>query len=558
MPVAFGGAVASYASTANVTTSGAVAASGSAASGSLLLVTVGGGGPSQTFTVADSIGNTYTSLPSFGPASGAAATAQFWYCRTSAAVAAGTTFTVTKGAAGGLAFTVDYWTGVDSTNPIANSSAQVTGASTTAGNAPTCSAALNVPAGGAIVSAGIDPDAAFTAKAGYTISQSANATGGSNARFIATQYQTFASASSDTPSMALSASKPWGIGAIALAPAAATGLSGTVAAVSGTKGNLAVPHPTFAIIGDSTTYRSGSDANPPSRQATTMALFLADHLFPQAGSGYWYGVGGKPLVGNDSAGKSAADCVNAAVAQLGYIDTLVIGLGTNDTALSDSAFTAGVNALMGVIGSNAGHVYWMNLAYYSAANTNAVHFNPLLSSALAGYGNATLLDWNTYIHGATYDAADWIYPTDSTHMTAQGWAKRDAFIAASVSRTLSGTAAATSGMSGKVTALRPISGTVTGTSATAGAVTARRTASGTVTATSGTSGAVTARRPVSGSTVATSTTTGALTATLVVSGTATATSGTSGNLSTPQEPVTPSPDRTYRVPAEPRVWKVPS
>ena len=45
--------------------------------------------------------------------------------------------------------------------------------------------------------------------------------------------------------------------------------------------------------------------------------------------------------------------------------------GTNDTGLSDSAFTAGVSAILSAIGT-AGRILWVNLAYFDGANTNAI------------------------------------------------------------------------------------------------------------------------------------------------------------------------------------------
>jgi len=93
-----------------------------------------------------------------------------------------------------------------------------------------------------------------------------------------------------------------------------------------------------------------------------------------------------------------------------------------------------------------------------------------------------------------------------------------------------GTVAATSAVSGAVTARLAVAGTVAAVSALSGAVTADHAASGAVAATSAVAGAATGTLAVSGTVAATSAVTGTVTGDLLVSGAATATSGTAGEV----------------------------
>ncbi|QLQ11199.1 MAG: SGNH/GDSL hydrolase family protein [Nocardioidaceae bacterium] len=116
----------------------------------------------------------------------------------------------------------------------------------------------------------------------------------------------------------------------------------------------------------------------------------------------------------------------------------MIALGTNNGADDNPTFAGRVNTVLDAIyptGDEPDRVYWVNMAALNPANATYARLNPVLASTLAGRpeGNRiTLLDWHTHIHSpGIFDVDDWL-PADIPHMTAQGYAKRDAFIAEAV------------------------------------------------------------------------------------------------------------------------------
>ena len=258
---------------------------------------------------------------------------------------------------------------------------------------------------------------------------------GSNYAAAGTVAATSALSGAVTSNLVASASTA-GVSSLTGAVTANRVASGTVAGVSGVRGKVPPQRPVTArwvILGDSTTYRSGTTSSPPSRESVPRAVF-ATVGFDDA-KGYWYGVGGKRMLVADSGGKTTPTNITDAQTALGPVDVWVIGLGTNDVSLSTTDFETAVNTLLDdVAAAGGGFVLWVNLAFYNVANTNAATFNPVLATvAAARPSEMRVLDFNTYNHGGgVYDAADWIYPTDSTHMTVQGWAKRDAYIKAAV------------------------------------------------------------------------------------------------------------------------------
>ncbi len=189
-----------------------------------------------------------------------------------------------------------------------------------------------------------------------------------------------------------------------------------------------VATPTVAVIGDSLTARSGSTTALPTREAGTRASLVAAGYDP--GSVYWWGRGGKTVAGADSAGHTTMRDLDDATAALGGpVDAVVVGLGTNNAGADPTTFTADVNRVLDAAAADrVGHVLWIDLAFYNGANTKALAKNPLLAGTLSARGGVAA-GFNTWVHSpGVYDAKDWIYPADGTHMTAQGWAKRDRFI----------------------------------------------------------------------------------------------------------------------------------
>jgi hypothetical protein len=115
---------------------------------------------------------------------------------------------------------------------------------------------------------------------------------------------------------------------------------------------------------------------------------------------------------------------------LGHIDTIVMALGTNNMGDGSGPLTSKVNALLTEInvgGGSTTRVVWVGCGLYGVNNTNAAAANPPIKAAVEARPNSEWLNWNTFIH-TPFDAADWIYPADSTHMTAAGYIKRDNYI----------------------------------------------------------------------------------------------------------------------------------
>lgn len=536
-----------YASTANVTTSGAVAVGTAVPTGKVISVSIACGAAAVVTGVSDSQGNTWTQEASVDNSVGAASTTTVWTAPITTALGSGDTITVTRTTSGGLAWIAHVWSDIDTGDPFGT---PVTAAASAASD-PSCGT-LTVPTDGAgFVAVGFANATSVSSwGSGLTSAGGATSSGGGNPRQIQTAGAT---ATVATPSADLASNGGWGIIALPANPVSAGpndyAAAGTIPATSGVSGKVKAQYPAdvrHARIGDSTTYRSGTTSSPPSREATTRAF---DELAGfTTGHEYWYGVGGKTMLTADSSGNTTADNIADAVTYIGGpLDFWVIGLGTNDVGLGTTAFEAAVNSVLDdIAAAGGGHVLWVNLAFYNVANTNATTYNPVLDTvAAARPDEMTVLDFNTWIHsGPIYDAADWIYPTDSTHMTVQGWAKRDDFIRGALleafdSYLVAGTAPATSTVTGNATVTPtstdyPASGTVAAVSAASGTVGLQQPASGTVAAASSTDGTVTANLAVSGTVSSSSSVSGNVTVTsgpvdYPASGTVTAVSGVTGD-----------------------------
>lgn len=195
----------------------------------------------------------------------------------------------------------------------------------------------------------------------------------------------------------------------------------------------AVLIPTLAIIGDSTTERATEVTAPPTREAATRALLNGVGWADE--SIYWYGRGGKRIAAADNTGKTSMQNLTDAIALLGgRPDRLIVGLGTNNGGQTTAEFDAEMDTLIAAIAAaGVPEVLWVNIGVYNVANNQALLMNPRIQAKLAAAPAPTVwryLDWNEYIHrNGVYDVNDWIAGTgDTTHMSVQGWAKRDAWI----------------------------------------------------------------------------------------------------------------------------------
>jgi hypothetical protein len=140
-------------------------------------------------------------------------------------------------------------------------------------------------------------------------------------------------------------------------------------------------------------------------------------------------VGGKELVKPDAKKKTTLQNIADAKAALGHVDYWYFGLGTNSLYMTDSQFRAAVDQVLDAVGPR-GHVDWIDIAFFNAANPKAKVKNPVLAAACAARSNVDYNRWNAWIHDpARFDPADWLAPADLTHMTTRGYAKRSKYLA---------------------------------------------------------------------------------------------------------------------------------
>lgn len=433
--------IGSYASTSNTTTSGAQTASASASIGDVVVATVVGGGTGNTLGFSDSAGNTWTAETAVDVTSGVASTIRAFHSTLTAAITSGaSTFTATKSASGGLAFVVEKFTGASGATGT-----QVSGTSTAAANPATTSAAATTTDGGVLFAAAVlGSTRTATADAPLLDGTSAASSGSGNPRSVWTFYQQITTGGSVTPSAAISVSNPYGMIAFGITAAAADDTEtpadnvGITDTASPAKDAVVVvsPQGTLAIIGDSLTERAVSTAAPPDRELPTRAAMVSVGFVD--GDIYWYGDGGKTMHSADSNGNTVSANITAARSALTDVDKWVFALGWNDVGDGEATFKSEVNAILDLIypvGTEPDLVWWMNKAVENPANTNANNQNTWLAEVVAARSESDRIfvaDWYGYVHAGTPDSADWL-PADVPHMTEQGYAVRDAFIAGVVS-----------------------------------------------------------------------------------------------------------------------------
>lgn len=202
---------------------------------------------------------------------------------------------------------------------------------------------------------------------------------------------------------------------------------------------------------------------------------------------YFWGVGGKRISVADLTGKTAANNITDAAAWLGTIDTWIVALGTNDRPQVDATINTDIDTLLTAIGGTA-KVIWIGLTSKATASADDIRVNNLIQAKLTARGNAVFADWDARIRaidGGSNPSPYWL-TTDSTHMTALGYAERAAFYVDQLSTapvvvdgtgtlTLSGTATRSIGVA------RSASGAVTIVGSATPTVTVSRTATGSLT-----------------------------------------------------------------------------
>ncbi|WP_148574386.1 GDSL-type esterase/lipase family protein [Nocardioides caldifontis] len=192
-----------------------------------------------------------------------------------------------------------------------------------------------------------------------------------------------------------------------------------------------VATPTVAVIGDSLTARVDARRDPPTRESTTRALLVDAGWDP--GSIFWWARGGKTLTTPDRAGRTTFGDVRAATAALGGpVDLVYVGLGTNDSSTTAEEFGRRLAPVLDALdASGAGHVVWMGLGFRDLDDPRAQRLTPVLEEQVAARG-WTLVDFAAQMHAEdVFDPQDWLFadqPADRVHLTAQGYAKRDALM----------------------------------------------------------------------------------------------------------------------------------
>ena len=407
--------------------------------GDLIYLSLSLGALSPTTAVSDSKGNPWTKLAS-ATAATTTQTVEIWYTVTTVALTTSDTITVTRSPTGGILWTARGFSGIDRTTPFGTPA--VVGA--TASGGPSGGTVTVPPGGAGIMAFSYQTNMTFSSlNAGWTSRYSAVSTGTGNPRGLLVAEATETSTAGATAGI----TGYWAMISVAVnavyAGASGTATSNSPAVTQAASGTFSAPittnpTPTLAIIGDSLTEWSQGNASPPTREATTRAK-MATAGYASSDT-YWYGKSGKGLVAADSAGKTTMQNIADARAALGTVNVWVIALGTNNTSDSTATYAANMRQILNAIyvtGNENDRVVWVNLAFYSKTDTRSTTYNPVIASTIAEYSKASVLDWHAQIHQTgIYDTADWIYPTDGVHMTTQGFAKRDASIAAKITVTV--------------------------------------------------------------------------------------------------------------------------
>jgi hypothetical protein len=461
--------IGSYASTANVTTSGARALTGTAAVGDLVIVSVAAGAAllDTDVAISDSNGHTWT-LVDAQSTTGTTETVFVFATVVTAALDTSDTFTVTRASNGGLAWVAQVVTGANGVTAD-----EIQAANVTSNNSAVSTASITAVADSLVmlhIVTGIGVTG-YTPGTGYTNAATAASSGSGNPRRIGTLYRQVTTAETTTPSATTTGTATaWAAIAVNIAPAVAGTMTTTVGDATadggtatmtggsgGTPGTMTttagdapasggtasllggVAHPTVAIIGDSLTYRA-DDVPANSRETLTRGRFDAAG-WDDPGSVYWWGRGGKNMHAADSGGKTVSQNITDALTQMGTsgVDQWIIALGTNDVADGETQFRSEVSAILDLIfptGSEATHVYWPTFTAMNAANTNYLNITSWLRSEVAARtdlaGKVHIIEWADYIHSAgVYDDADWL-AGDVPHMTPQGYEKRDLFFIANL------------------------------------------------------------------------------------------------------------------------------
>ncbi len=190
----------------------------------------------------------------------------------------------------------------------------------------------------------------------------------------------------------------------------------------------------LALIGDSLT--ASANGTSGSRESATRTVLQSTGL--QNGNIFWYGRNNKGMTAADGNGKTVFANLTDAKTALGSVNIWVIALGTNNTvdgspALSTTDFGNAMRAILDAIYTSPGvteRVLWVNTAFYNPSSPRSTNYNPVITSVIAEYPHAQVVDWYNRVH-TPRDDADWASPGggDDVHLTTAGYAKRDQFIA---------------------------------------------------------------------------------------------------------------------------------
>lgn len=183
--------------------------------------------------------------------------------------------------------------------------------------------------------------------------------------------------------------------------------------------------PTIAIIGDSLFDMDSDQTNttPPDGPGLFEDALVARGY--KVSNTFYYAAGGKRISVADSPGKTTVQNLSDAKNQLAggsALDYVILSLGTNDRAQTDSTINGHLDTVLAAI-DTATEILWVNLTSKGSASTRDGEVNALIAAKLAAWGGtATLLDWNSHIRGLDggSNPSDYWYTGDSTHNTLLG------------------------------------------------------------------------------------------------------------------------------------------
>ena len=229
------------------------------------------------------------------------------------------------------------------------------------------------------------------------------------------------------------------------APSASTVPSAT--SVPATSAAPSTAAPSAGASGSRRVTAQASVPTTPARPRTGSVIIIGDSLTNQSENGQkdvtaslvkagwaqnkicFSGVDGRTIVSTIPGG--APDSVaeaNRCRKQVGEPEVWIVALVTNDLDSSPARLTADMGKLLGTNGAK-GNVVWVNAGRRDTAELGTkLDANDTVAKVVAARPHTRLADWYAFLQTQPDQAAWWV--PDGTHMTRQGYAVRNGFIAA--------------------------------------------------------------------------------------------------------------------------------